>query len=81
MVDKADSGHVSTGLRDRPELQCVELGITPQMIEAGSQLVCDWPDFVGGPTSARDLFQSCSELLQMQLLAHRQAAQGPSKAK
>ena len=36
MVDKADSGHVSTDLCDRPELQCVEVEITPQMIEAGA---------------------------------------------
>ena len=44
MVDKAQSGHLSTDLRDRPELQAGEVEITPQMIEAGLAILDEGRD-------------------------------------
>ena len=65
MDDKASESRLDSDLRDRPELQCGEIVITPEMVEAGVSIL-SLSAVGGGPSDggqevAEDVFVAMLE--------------------
>lgn len=70
MDDKAHTDQLDSDLRDRPGLQCGKVEVTPEMVQAGAELVLD----VGRDSlSCESAQRQAAEIFRAMLLASQRS--------